>query len=95
MEFFYIYILRCADGSLYVGHTDDLEKRIAEHRAGCGAVYTSKRLPIALVFSERFPSRDEAFVIERKLKGWSREKKEAFIANNWEKVRALAKSGVQ
>ena len=92
MEYFYLYILRCSDGSLYIGHTDNLDKRLADHQAGIGSIYTSKRLPVEIVFSESFVNRDDAFVAERKIKGWSRVKKEAFIRSDWEKVCALAKS---
>lgn len=79
---FYVYILECSDGSYYTGHTDDLEKRIAEHQAGAYEGYTSQRLPVRLVFTEIFQTRDEAFLAERKIKGWSRAKKKKLIAGN-------------
>jgi len=84
-------MLKCADNSFYIGHTDDLEKRMAEHVSGYGCVYTSKRLPVQLVYAEAFSSRDEAFVAERKIKKWTRSKKEALIDKDWDKVRFLAK----
>lgn len=84
---FFVYILRCADGSLYTGHTDELERRVAEHLQGTGSRYTSGRLPVRLVFSERFPTRDEALASERLIKGWTRAKKEALIRGNWNAVR--------
>jgi len=91
MEYFYMYILRCADGSFYVGHTDNLEKRIAEHHDGIGCRYTTQNRPLELVFSEAFSTRDEAFEAERKIKSWSRKKKEALIAKNWTHISKLSK----
>src|SRR5688572_21675636 len=88
---FYTYILRCSDGSYYVGHTDDLDMRVAQHERGEFPGYTHKRRPVTLVWSESFPSRDEAFAAERRIKGWSRAKKEALIAGDWQRIRELAK----
>ena len=89
---FWAYIPRCADKSYYTGHTDNLEKRIAEHQAGKGGGYTSTRLPVALVFSQEFPARDQALACERQVKGWSRKKKEAMMRGDWAEVSRLAKS---
>lgn len=88
---FWVYILRCVDNSYYTGHTDNLEKRIAEHQVGEVEGYTSTRLPVVLVFSEEFSSREEALVCERKIKGWSRKKKEALIRKDWSEVSRLAR----
>jgi predicted GIY-YIG superfamily endonuclease len=88
---FWVYILHCNDGSYYTGHTDDLEKRIAEHEAGEGAVYTSTRLPVRLEFSQGFSSRDEALACERQIKGWSRKKKEAMMRGDWGEVSRVAR----
>ena len=88
---FWVYILRCADGSCYTGHTDDLGKRLAEHHAGQIAGYTFARRPITLVFSEGFSSREEALASERRIKGWSRRKKEAMMSGGWAAVSRLAK----
>jgi predicted GIY-YIG superfamily endonuclease len=74
---FYVYILSCSDGSYYVGHTDDLESRIAAHRRGEIEGYTRTRCPVRVVFSEEFPAREDALARERRVKGWSRAKKEA------------------
>ena len=90
MEYFYCYILRCADGSFYTGHTDNLVKRFAEHQAGTFGGYTSKRLPVERVFSEEFTTRDDAFFAEQKIKKWSRAKKEALIPRKWSLLRELA-----
>ena len=88
---FYAYLLRCNDGSYYVGHTDDLEQRMAQHTAGALGGYTAKRLPVKLLWSDTFQTRDDAFAAERKLKGWSRAKKEALVAGDWERVSELAR----
>jgi predicted GIY-YIG superfamily endonuclease len=79
---FHAYILRCRDGTYYVGHTDDLERRIVEHQSGALLGYTSRRLPVIFRWAQDFQTRDEAFAIERKLKGWSRAKKEAMMAGD-------------
>lgn len=86
---FWVYMLRCSDGSYYVGHTDDLERRVAQHVAGEVAGYTQGRRPVELVFSADCGSRDEALGGERQIKGWSRAKKEALIAGNWNELRRL------
>jgi predicted GIY-YIG superfamily endonuclease len=87
---FWVYILRCADGPYYTGHTGDLEKRIVQHQASEIEGYPSTRLPGALVFSPEFPSRAEALACERQIKGWSRKKKEALIRGDWDEVVRLA-----
>ncbi|HEV2817689.1 MAG TPA: TrmH family RNA methyltransferase [Allosphingosinicella sp.] len=91
---FYTYMLRCADGHYYVGHTDDLDARVAQHQAGEIPGYTETRRPVTLVWSDRFPERDQAFAAERKIKGWSRAKKEALIRGDWEALRGLARKPV-
>ena len=87
---FWVYLLRCSDGTYYAGHTDNLEKRLTEYQAGFGADYTMRRRPVELVWCEYLRSRDEAFAFERRIKGWSHGKKEALIARDWERVRQLA-----
>lgn len=90
---FWVYILRCADGSYYTGHTDNLEKRIGEHTTGAiASCYTFKRRPLELVFSQDFPTREEALASEQQIKGWSRKKKEAMMRGDWSEVSRLAKS---
>ena len=81
---FYIYILKCADGTYYTGHTDDLEKRINEHYLGRSNCYTKSRRPIKLVFFQNFNSRYEALVAERKIKKWTHRKKEALAFKGWD-----------
>jgi predicted GIY-YIG superfamily endonuclease len=80
----------CSDGSLYVGHTDDLDTRLSAHRQRMYAGYTASRLPIRRVFSGAFETRDEAFAAERRLKGWSRAKKLALANGEWELLAKLA-----
>ena len=91
MNKFYLYILKCADDSYYIGHTDDLEKRVAQHHDATYECYTSTRLPVALVYSEAFATRYEALVAEHKIKKWTRLKKEALIRSDWQQVSELAK----
>jgi putative endonuclease len=89
----YVYMLRCADDSFYVGCAtgDDLAPRIAEHQTGAYPGYTSKRRPVHLVWSERFDRITDAIAAERKIKGWSRAKKEALIRGDWARIQELAK----
>ncbi|PWE16933.1 hypothetical protein DDZ18_09480 [Marinicauda salina] len=89
----WVYILRCADGSYYVGshRGDDLGRRIGEHQAGMGGDYTRRRLPVELVYSEWFECIEDAVAAERRLKGWSRAKKEALICGDFDLVRTKAK----
>ena len=75
----YIYILKCADDSYYVGSTVNLAQRFAQHQAGTYGGYTSKRLPVTLLWSQEVQTDNDAFLLERKLKGWSRVKREALI----------------
>lgn len=87
---FYAYMLQCADGTYYTGHTDDLDRRIAEHQSGAIKGYTSKRRPVELVWSESFPSRIEAVEAEFLIGGWSRKKKVAFLRQDWTAVSRAA-----
>ena len=89
---FWVYMLECADGSYYAGHTDDLERRIASHQSGEAKGYTSKRRPVTLVFSESFVTKDEAIASERRIKGWSRAKKKALVQGDWAEISRLARS---
>ncbi len=89
---FWVYILKCADGSYYMGHTDNLENRLAQHATqffkDC---YTATRLPVELVFSQSVATREEALTSERQIKRWSRKKKQAFIAGDWQALSDYAK----
>ncbi len=88
----YLYILKCSDGSFYVGTTrSSLETRIAQHNAGTFPGYTQSRRPVELVYSEWFDRVTDAIEAERKLKGWSRAKKEALIGGDFSSLQQLAK----
>jgi predicted GIY-YIG superfamily endonuclease len=89
---FYVYIVRCSDGSLYTGHTENLEMRIAAHNSGALRGYTFPRRPVHLIFHQDFQSRDEAFRLERQIKGWSRRKKLALSRGDWNALRELSSS---
>jgi putative endonuclease len=89
----FVYMLRCADGSFYVGSAtgDDLTLRIAQHEAGTFEGYTSLRRPVELVWSEHFGRITDAIAVERKIKGWSRKKKQALIKGDWDSLKTLSK----
>jgi putative endonuclease len=88
----HVYIVKCRDGSYYVGSTrTSLEIRIAQHNAGTFAGYTSTRRPVELIFSQWFDRITDAIEAERKLKGWSRAKKEAFMRGDVPALQQLAK----
>ncbi len=90
---FWVYILQCADGSYYTGHTDDLDLHLAQHQQGAFAdCHTFSRRPVRLVYSQAFDNRDAAVRAERRIKGWRREKKEALIAGRFDLLQALARS---
>ena len=74
--------MRCAEGSLYVGHTDDLDLRLLRHNEGRASAFTACRRPVVLAYSEQCPTREAALMRERQLKGWTRAKKEALISGN-------------
>jgi predicted GIY-YIG superfamily endonuclease len=88
----WVYILRCADDSLYVGHTHNLVDRERTHNEGRGGSYTAKRGPVRVVYSEYVPSLDCARRRERQLKRWSGEKKEALVAGNLRELKRLSRS---
>ena len=70
----------------------DLDRRIAQHIDGIIGGYTAKRRPVALVWSDNFPTREEALSAERRIKGWNRAKKEALIAGDWDQISVLARN---
>ncbi len=89
----FCYIIRCADGSYYVGSTkaDSPDQRVGEHNAGTYGGYTATRRPVTLVWSQQFDRIDDAFFLERQIKGWGRPKKEALIRGDWDVLTILAK----
>jgi len=88
---FFVYLLRCADGSLYCGQTDDIEARLRQHEGGSFG-YTSTRRPVELVWQGGFETREGAIAFEQQIKGWSRSKKQALIEGDWERIQELARS---
>lgn len=76
---YFAYIMRCADGTLYTGWTNDLEKRLAAHIAGTAAKYTRPRRPVTLVYQEAFPTKEEAMRREWQIKRLTRAEKLALI----------------
>ena len=92
MKPFYVYIVECCDGSLYVGHSDDLELRWAQHETRAfPQCYTFSRHPLKLAYVAEVPTRLEALERERQLKGWSRAKKRALINGDFGALHDLAR----
>jgi putative endonuclease len=90
MRDYFVYILKCSDDSYYTGVTNNLEKRINEHQSGIIKGYTCRRLPIKLVFSERFADINQAIRFEKQVKGWNRKKKEALINRDFDLLVTLS-----
>lgn len=87
----FLYILRCADGTLYVGHTTNLAAREKAHNDGTAAVYTATRGPVRVVYSEEHASLEAARARERQVKGWTAQKKEALIAGDAKALHMLSR----
>lgn len=87
----WMYILECCESSYYVGSTKNLKRRLSQHQEGIGANYTSKRLPVKLVYCEEYDRIDDAFYREKQVQGWTRRKREALINGTPELLPALAK----
>ena len=93
MKSYYIYILQCLYGSYYTGVTNDVEKRFYEHQEGLiEGCYTHNKRPVKLMYVEEFGDIVEAISMEKQIKGWSRQKKKALIAGDFEKLVKLSKS---
>ena len=91
MKYYYVYILTCADNSYYTGFTNDLERRYAEHVSGLNPdCYTYGRRPVRLVFYEEFDNPDLAIEYEKKIKGWTRKKKEALINGDFDLLKSFS-----
>jgi predicted GIY-YIG superfamily endonuclease len=88
---YYVYIIRCADGAFYIGHTSDLTSRIARHNEASACRFTPApgRRPVVRVYSEPHPTRASAATRERQLKRWTRAKKEALVAGDSALLRRL------
>ena len=92
MKSIFVYILRCADRSYYVGITRGaLETRVSQHNVGTFGGYTATRRPVVLVWQQEFQFLTDAIAAERRIKGWSRAKKEALIRGDFELLHALAR----
>lgn len=74
-KYYYVYIVKCSDGTLYCGYTDDVEARIKTHNSGKGAKYTKNRLPVELVYKEQLRTKQEATRREAEIKKLTRKQK--------------------
>ncbi len=89
---YYVYILKCADGSYYTGVTNNLNRRVYEHEEGLDKrAYTYNKRPVRLMYHEEFGHIDEAIESEKKIKRWSRRKKRALIDNDWKRLHEYSK----
>jgi putative endonuclease len=86
-----MYMLRCLDGSYYVGSARNLDARMQQHAAGEGCAYTSRRMPVELVYAQEFGTVAEAYAAEKRVQGWSRAKREALIRGEQHLLPALSK----
>jgi putative endonuclease len=87
----WMYILKCADGSYYVGSTRNLDLRLSQHQSGKGSRYTSGRLPVELVYAEEYDRIVDAYTREKQVQNWGRAKREALINGDLESLPQLAK----
>ena len=93
MRLYFVYILKCKDNSFYTGFTNNLERRLYEHNAGLSKEsYTYDKRPVELVWYEMFTEPTQAILIEKKIKGWSRRKKQALIDEDWDKLVKYSKN---
>ncbi len=91
MYIYYVYILKCSDNSFYTGITNNLERRLKEHKAGYNKTcYTFRRRTLKLQFHQEFNDVLQAIRFEKQVKGWSRAKKKALISGNFDLLQILA-----
>jgi putative endonuclease len=91
-KYYYVYILRCADGTFYTGITNNIERRFREHQSGYNPdCYTFSRRPVELLYAVDFIDPQQAIDFEKQVKRWSRSKKQALIDGDWERLKLLAK----
>ena len=96
MKLFYVYILKCKDDSFYTGITNSIERRLYEHNVGIDKdAYTYSRKPVELVWFEMFTDPTQAIMVGKKIKGWSRRKKQALIDEDWDKLVRFSKNYTQ
>ena len=93
MKTYFVYILKCKDDSFYTGITNNVERRLYEHNIGLHKeAYTFSRRPVELVLYEMFTEPTQAILVEKKIKGWSRRKKQALIDEDWDKLVLFSKN---
>jgi putative endonuclease len=92
MATYYVYMLRCVDGTFYTGVTNDIERRYAEHCVGHNPrSYTHSRRPLRLVYAGECGNIDDAIAFEKRLKSWTHAKKRAFSERDWPLLKRLAR----
>ena len=91
----FVYLLRCVDGTLYVGHTDDLVAREKTHNDGHGSTYTASRRPVTMVYAEKHSSVEGAVAREHQLKRWTHAKKQALIERRLAPMNAPQRRGLR
>jgi putative endonuclease len=88
----HVYILRCRDGTYYVGSTWDLDRRLHQHNhTDDGSRYTRRRRPVTLIWNAEFDSIEQAFAFEKRIAGWRREKKEALMRGDFDALPELSR----
>lgn len=96
MKSYFVYILKCGDNSYYTGFTNNIERRLIEHQTGKNkGCYTFDKRPLELMWFETFNDVLDAITTEKKIKGWSRIKKEALINADWDKLILYSKNYTQ
>jgi putative endonuclease len=91
MKSYHVYIVQCSDKTYYTGITNNLDRRLFEHNEGINpTAYTFSRRPVVLKYTETFNNPMDAIIFEKKIKNWSRKKKEALIKNDHEEIRRLS-----
>jgi putative endonuclease len=96
MKTYYVYILECSDGTFYIGISSNMERRLYEHKSGLDKeAYSYSRRPIVLKWLQGFSDPKQAIAFEKQLKGWSRRKKLALMAEDWDKLVKYSKNYTQ
>jgi putative endonuclease len=91
LKYLHVYILKCSDKSYYTGITNNPIRRLEEHNSGSNKNgYTSRRLPVEMIYCEKFSDFNLAINWEKRIKNWSRKKKEALINENWDRLKIEA-----
>ena len=93
MKFYYVYMIKCKDDSIYIALTNDLERRICEHNNGTNtSSYAYKRRPVKLIFNQKFIQFEQAERFEEKIKKWSRKKKLSLASGNFKMLKKYSES---